>query len=55
MTVQQIQAMRDELAKSVSNLVQAFEAATGAFVHSIPVIRPETPTGKTTVHIKVQL
>ncbi len=51
MTISEVQALAAALAKTLTAEIQAFEAATGCIVHSLPI----TEAKPSTVHVKVQI
>lgn len=55
-TVYDVQAAAAELAANITADVQAFEAATGCIVHSVPIRRPESgPQTPATADVKIQI
>lgn len=54
MTVAEVQAAADALAKQLTTLAQEFESATGCMLHSIPLIAA-TKAAPVQVRVKVQI
>lgn len=52
MTVDEVKAIADNLAVTITSLVQEFEKQTGCVVHSIPV---EAATAKTPAKVRVKV